>query len=310
MNIIYLHGLSSSGNSNTAMLLRELFPEDNVIPPDIPIDPKEALKMLRELAEGKTDLDTIFVGTSMGAMYAQQMVGYNRILINPAYHVSKLLRQYEGKTLPFFSQRQDGATEFLVTKELCEAYEEMEKHQFDEFASEDVVVALFGSHDEVCNCMKESAEHCSFYHVFDGGHRLTEQNVRNVLKPMIEWLKDFYLPESESQALRFEDVKPGDTGRMDGNDDIEHAFKIYKKGIGRKWFEAIKKEYNGQTMMDDRVFNLKFPELPDGHDEDNVELVLGNRFLCPPSVEYYGTNGIQVFDDTIFYISGLKIQVF
>lgn len=49
MNIIYLHGLSSSGNSNTANKLREFFPMDNVITPDIPVSPVEALTFLHDL---------------------------------------------------------------------------------------------------------------------------------------------------------------------------------------------------------------------------------------------------------------------
>lgn len=45
MNIIYLHGLSSSGQSNTAKKLRELLPDDNVVTPDIPVSPIEALQL-------------------------------------------------------------------------------------------------------------------------------------------------------------------------------------------------------------------------------------------------------------------------
>lgn len=68
MNIIYLHGLSSSGQSNTAKKLRELLPDDNVVTPDIPVSPIEALQLLLSVAgEYKAD-DTIVVGTSMGAM--------------------------------------------------------------------------------------------------------------------------------------------------------------------------------------------------------------------------------------------------
>lgn len=87
MNIIYLHGLSSSGQSNTAKSFGNCF-DDNVVTPDVPVSPIEALQLLLSLAgEYRTD-DTIVVGTSMGAMYACQMKGYRRILVNPAFHVS------------------------------------------------------------------------------------------------------------------------------------------------------------------------------------------------------------------------------
>ena len=41
--IIYLHGYGSSGLSNTVSYLRKLMPDCEVIAPDIPVDPKEAL---------------------------------------------------------------------------------------------------------------------------------------------------------------------------------------------------------------------------------------------------------------------------
>ena len=126
MNIIYLHGLASSGQSNTAKKLRELLPDDNVVTPDIPVCPIEALQLLLSLAgEYRTD-DTIVVGTSMGAMYACQMKGYRRILVNPAFHVSGLLKENKGKQLQFFSKREDGHESFEVTESLIREFEEME----------------------------------------------------------------------------------------------------------------------------------------------------------------------------------------
>lgn len=86
MNIIYLHGLSSSGQSITAKKLRELLPDDNVVTPDIPVSPIKALQLLLSLAGEYGADDTIVIGTSMGAMYASQMKGYRRILVNPAFH--------------------------------------------------------------------------------------------------------------------------------------------------------------------------------------------------------------------------------
>lgn len=310
MNIIYLHGLSSSGNSNTAKQLRKLFPNDNVITPDIPVRPSEALQMLRNFVKDKTDKDTIIVGTSMGAMYAQQITGFNRILVNPAFHVSELLRENEGKYLPFFAQRQNGETEFPVTTELCEEFEEMESHQFEERDDDDEVIALFGRNDDVCSCIEECENVAKYYHVFDGGHRMTDGIIQNVLQPIIKWMKSFYLPGPGSELLKFEYVTSGDMGKYRGMDGDENLFKVYQKGIGRKWFDFIKSEYNGQTMPDGRVFDLHFPELPKGTGEENVELILGNRYLMAPSVEVYGKEGVQVFDDCIFYIDGLKIQVF
>ena len=70
--IIYLHGYGSSGLSNTVSYLRKQMPDCEVIAPDIPVDPKEALPFLRFLCE--TRKPDLVIGTSMGAMYAMQML--------------------------------------------------------------------------------------------------------------------------------------------------------------------------------------------------------------------------------------------
>ena len=105
MNIIYLHGLASSGQSDTAKRLRTLLPDDNVVTPDIPVSPIKALQLLLSLAAEYQADNTIVIGTSMGAMYASQMKGYRRILVNPAFHVSDILKENMGNRLQFFSER-------------------------------------------------------------------------------------------------------------------------------------------------------------------------------------------------------------
>ena len=69
--ILYIHGLSSSGASGTARHLQALLPDMRVIAPDLPIDPDEALAMLRDLVA--TERPDIVIGTSMGGMFAQQL---------------------------------------------------------------------------------------------------------------------------------------------------------------------------------------------------------------------------------------------
>lgn len=141
MNIIYLHGLSSSGQSNTAKKLRELLPDDNVVTPDIPVSPIKALQLLLSLAGEYGADDTIVIGTSMGAMYASQMKGYRRILVNPAFHVSDLLKENKGERLQFFSEREDGSEYFEVSEILIQEFEEMEANLFyvDDITPESVI---------------------------------------------------------------------------------------------------------------------------------------------------------------------------
>ena len=185
-NIVYFHGLSSSGNSGTGKHLKQLFPNENVITPDIPVSPKEALPFLKRLVSELEPEKTIIVGTSMGGMYTQQMTGFRRILVNPAFHVSNTLKKSIGENLPFFSPRKDGATEFKVSEELIKEFEEMEGNQFDNAINPENVIALFGTRDTTVNCKDEYLKYYKDFIDFDGEHRLTDENIEEIIAPLIK----------------------------------------------------------------------------------------------------------------------------
>lgn len=320
MNLVYLHGLSSSGQSNTANKLRELFPDDNVIAPDLPINPKEALILIADILK-KLSIDaTIIIGSSMGAMFAHQQAPFRRILINPAFHVSTLLRENTGKTLPFLSQRQDRICEFTVTEELCLLYEQVEKEQFkyaSNYERQDVI-GIFGLQDNLVNCKDEFMDYYSIYHEFSGGHRLTDTDIETILKPIICWMNSHAYPKP--MPVAFEDIVPGDIVLIrKGNSHIipdliqsnipsSEWFKIFAKGIGRKWFEEIRQEYEGKIMHEKRESHLTFPELPSGESEDSVRLLLGNYNGLSPHIEIYGQNGVLAYDFGKFHIDGMEMH--
>ena len=62
--LIYFHGFGSSGEGSTVRSLRELLPEWEVLAPDIPVDPAEALPFLRDFC--KREQPNVIVGTSIG----------------------------------------------------------------------------------------------------------------------------------------------------------------------------------------------------------------------------------------------------
>ncbi|WP_287828462.1 YqiA/YcfP family alpha/beta fold hydrolase, partial [Bacteroides sp.] len=89
--IIYVHGLSSSGATASAQNIQALLPQYQVVAPDMPLPPQQALQLLTDLV---AELQPVLVvGTSMGAMFTQQLHGQTKILINPAFHVSQLMRK-------------------------------------------------------------------------------------------------------------------------------------------------------------------------------------------------------------------------
>ena len=125
MKILYFHGFASSGATGTAESLRRMLPEVEVISPDIPVDPSEALPFLRALCEQeKPDL---IIGTSMGAMYAQQMFGYKKICVNPAFNMSTLSKVFRTGEHKFLNGRKDNAKTFKITKEIIQKQNMMER---------------------------------------------------------------------------------------------------------------------------------------------------------------------------------------
>lgn len=185
MNILYIHGLSSSGSSGTAGRLRKYLPDDVIFSPDLPIEPQEALTMLQELVV--REKINLVVGTSMGGMFAQKLRGCNKILVNPSFHVSHSMRKKLGIN-EFFSPRTDGATHYEITKELCDRYEALERTQFDNLTDEEraITVGLFGAADDVINCSEEFKNHYTQFSSFNGGHRLTENDIKFTLLDEIE----------------------------------------------------------------------------------------------------------------------------
>ncbi len=183
--LLYIHGLSSSGNSSTAKNLAQLLPDDEIIAPDLAINPVEAIRLLQEIC--KSELPDIVIGTSMGGMFAQQMHGYKKILINPAFHVSEFLRKNIG-VQAFLNSRKDGETTYEVSNSVCDKYFEIESSQFDWITPFDIenTYALFGDKDELVNCQKEYLQHYKKFEWFSGAHRLTFNDVQDVVVPLVK----------------------------------------------------------------------------------------------------------------------------
>ena len=190
--VVYLHGLSSSGQSTTAQRLRRTLSKYEVISPDIPVQPEVAMTELKRLATLLRP-DAIIVGTSMGGMFAQMFRGFRRILINPSFHTSRHLSEKIGQRLPFHNPRLDGAKDFEVSDKLVKKYEKMEAKQFDpKFGiigrnpdSPELVSAFFGTRDAVVNCKEEYLEHYGDAIDFDGEHRLDPNTTITLIVPKI-----------------------------------------------------------------------------------------------------------------------------
>ena len=189
--MLYFHGFASSGASGTVETLRKMLPSAEIVAPDIPVDPVEALPFLKSLTEEvKPD---VIVGTSMGGMYAQQMRGYLRVCVNPAFNMSTASKLLRTGTFKFLNGRKDKVKEFRITKETIQHFNAMERRQFDGItpADRDLCYGLFGTNDTTVNPANAYATFTKYYtHAqrYDGGHQLNDSALKHAVMPLMRTL--------------------------------------------------------------------------------------------------------------------------
>ena len=190
--ILYIHGFSSAGSTGTATNLRNYLYENDVrvISPDVPTSPLQAVEFLKQtVQELQPDL---IIGTSMGGMYAELMRGFPRILVNPSFHMARLLTFRGLGNVEFLNKRQDGATHFKVDKQMIAEFKEVEKLSFQGITPEDkqLVHGLFGRNDPTVHTQDDFTSHYGKEHfqIFEGEHRLNDKIVKHDLLPLIHQL--------------------------------------------------------------------------------------------------------------------------
>ena len=188
--IVYVHGFGSSGQSGTVQRMRTVLPEAEVIAPDLPVHPQEALSLLRTLCE--REQPSLVVGTSMGGMYTEQLYGFDRIVINPAFRIADTMSEHgmTGKQ-QFFSPRQDGVQEFYVDKAMVKEYRAITEGNFahaDDPDEQHRIYGLFGDKDELV----DTADLFPYFQriPFHGEHRMNDHSFMHSVVPVIRWIDD------------------------------------------------------------------------------------------------------------------------
>ena len=188
--ILYVHGFASSGQNGSVRTLRLLMPRAQVLAPDLPVEPFDAMELLRNMVVSeKPDL---IVGSSMGAMYAEMLYGVDRILVNPAFQLADTLLKNNGLgRQEFHNPRQDGETSFLVTKTLLEHFREVSSHCFERASEDqDKVFGLYGKRDTLVHTFDLFSGHYPQAVRFDGEHYLNDEAILHSLLPVIQWIDD------------------------------------------------------------------------------------------------------------------------
>ena len=189
--ILFLHGFYASVQCVPALALRESFENRaEVITPDLPLHPKEAIGFIRELIDReKPDL---LVGNSCGSFYAQMLapiVGIPALLGNPHFQMTEFLKPRIG-IHQRKSPRKDGRQQFIIDEALIQEFAELEAIQFNYCNPyyKDKVWGLFGENDTLAHFEPLFLEHYSHSFHFPGGHTPTAEEVRTWYVPLIEKL--------------------------------------------------------------------------------------------------------------------------
>ena len=258
--LIYFHGFGSSGEGSTVRTLRELLPVWEVEAPDIPVDPAEALPFLKQLC--KEERPDVIVGTSMGGMYAQQICGFKRICVNPAFFMSKTSKMLKVGTFEFFNHRKDGKNTFSITPDIIQQFTEMETHQFDGITDYDkkYVFGLFADGDTTVNCEPIFRQYYTNVIHFQGGHRLSRQATQEIVVPLINDLvkreyrwsdgDDTCVFKLDRQSASFEEIDRLDFSRYLLQIDVQELMKALDVSDLEELAEEVKSHFSFGIMED------------------------------------------------------------
>lgn len=189
MKILFLHGFFASGQCVPAVALKEaLKGKAEVLTPDLPMHPKEAIYFIRDLID--REKPDALVGNSCGAFYAQMIapiVGLPALLGNPYFKMTEFLRPRIGAH-QYKSPRQDGKQDFIIDEQLIAEFAEIEEHQFDNYnpSYKDVVIGLFGENDTLAHFEPLFRKYYNQCFHFPGGHTPTAEEVQKYYVPLIE----------------------------------------------------------------------------------------------------------------------------
>ena len=187
--ILFLHGFFASGQCVPAVALKEAFAGyAEVITPDLPIHPKEAIAFIRELI--KREKPNVLVGNSCGSFYAQMLApveGLPALLGNPHFRMTEFLNPRIGAH-QYKSLRKDGKQDFVIDENLIEEFAEMEAIQFNNYKSDfqDRIWGLFGEQDTLAHFEPLFLEHYNHSFHFPGGHTPTAEEVQKYYVPLIK----------------------------------------------------------------------------------------------------------------------------
>lgn len=195
MKILYLHGIGSGANANTARKLSKYFENTDVevIAPELPSRPQDAFAFIQDIQ--LKEQPNIVIGTSLGGFYARFLHGPIKILVNPAFAAEDIITAVGFGKHQFFTARANGEAFYEVDedfiKQLQEIIDIQEQFFDDELRAE--TYGLFGTDDKVLSNYESYKQLYRDYQMklITAGHRLSDKNIIEDLIPLIEEVRSF-----------------------------------------------------------------------------------------------------------------------
>lgn len=185
---IFLHGFYASGSCSMATTIKEVLKEDvEIMTPDLPLRPTEALAFVREMCF--YEHPDCLIGNSNGAFLAQMIATELKIpalLGNPHMKMSEFVGSRLGENR-YKSARIDGKQEFVIDTTLVEEFAYLERHQWDNWNSgmRNLCVGLFGEKDTLACFESDIRDHYDEIYYFPGNHTPTVEEVREWYVPRV-----------------------------------------------------------------------------------------------------------------------------
>nr|MBQ6241852.1 macro domain-containing protein [Lachnospiraceae bacterium] len=219
MKILYIHGLGSGKNSETPKRLRNALPEAEVLSPEIPIDPAEAMRFLEQNFLNDTSIDLV-VGSSLGGFYSLLLKHHKKLLANPALLADEDIKRGIGLGVQeFLSERENGAKTYVIDQAFIRGLAAIRAKIFDSDplrpgapAPEQVknTWAIFARSDEL---LAHYDDFCRLFrpdHAFrmEGEHRVSAANMQEDIVPLIrKIMEDKSMDQKQNNGI---DIKIAD----------------------------------------------------------------------------------------------------
>ena len=189
--ILFLHGFFASGCCAPAYALKQAFEgKAEVLTPDLPLHPREALALITELCEREHPDE--LVGNSNGSFLAQivaSRLGIPALLGNPYFEMTRFLSERIGAH-EYKSPRADGQQHFVINQPLIDEFADIQAHQWNDCRPEmrNRIWGLFGENDHLAHFEPLFRQYYTHVYHFPGAHTPTAEEVQKYYVPLVEKL--------------------------------------------------------------------------------------------------------------------------